>query len=109
MPIRVLRTRRSTGAGGAHIHVHDQVGGFGERVRLHAQRVVQVLGGREELARVPLQQLHALVPVVLRAMPRLGPDRMFGVVDNIAWLSMQRSKGSAHVPRVKPYRVSHLI
>ena len=65
IPISNSITRHARSEGGARVHIHDQVGGLGERVGLHAQRVVQVLGGREKLARVPLQQLHALVPVVL--------------------------------------------
>ena len=64
-------TLSSSAWAGPHVDVHDQVGGLGERVGLHALRIVQVARGREELARVPLQQLHALVAVVLPACNRI--------------------------------------
>ncbi len=51
----------------AAIHVEHQVGGLGQRVALHSQRIVQVARAGEELLRILLQQLHALVAVVLRA------------------------------------------
>lgn len=50
----------------AAVHVEHQVGGLGERVALHRERVVQVARAGEKLARVLLQQLHALVAVVLQ-------------------------------------------
>ena len=49
----------------AAVNVEHQVGGLGQGVGLHAQRVVQVAHCREEAPRIPLQQLHSLVPVVL--------------------------------------------
>ena len=51
----------------AAVHVEHQVGGLGQSVALHAQRVVQVARCREEAPRVVLQQRHAHVPVVLHA------------------------------------------
>ena len=50
----------------AAVDVEDEVGGLGEGVALHAQRVVQVARRGEEAPRVVLQQRHAHVPVVLQ-------------------------------------------
>ncbi len=53
-------------ASNAAVHIQHQIGCFGQRVLLHTQCVLQVLGAREELVCIILQQLHALVLVVLQ-------------------------------------------
>ena len=58
----------------AAVNVQHQVGCLGERVSLHPDGKVQVLGGGEVAPGIHLQQLHALVPVVLQHPPTYHPS-----------------------------------
>jgi hypothetical protein len=46
------------------IHIHDQVVGFGQSVRLHSHSILHVLHCWEMCPCIPLQKLHSLVTVV---------------------------------------------